>query len=200
MMELTPETRLNSIIEDASYHQDDRNKPQVCYGLKYPTRMMHSFLFGRLLPLEGVELDDGKGNGSARENVTRSSPYYWRKGVQSIGENWTCKIESNKPDDTSYLQSPRGMSLLPGARWVRQSGLPVGTIYYFCINNKMETGAAVQDRQETTKRYGSSLEWPNTRIYNCLKVVIRGIVLDITLLPRARGMCGLCSSSRCCCC
>ena len=30
MMELTPEARFNPIIEDASYHQDDRNKPQVC--------------------------------------------------------------------------------------------------------------------------------------------------------------------------
>jgi hypothetical protein len=65
MMELTPEARLNSIIEDVSYHQDDRNKPQVCYGSEYPARTMHSFLFGGLPPLEGVELDDGKGNSSA---------------------------------------------------------------------------------------------------------------------------------------
>jgi hypothetical protein len=79
---------------------------------------MHSFLFGRLPLLEGVELDDGKGNGSARENIIPYSPYYyWGEGMQSIRENWTCKIESNKPDDTSYLQSPRGMNLLlPGTR------------------------------------------------------------------------------------
>ena len=69
MMELTLEARLDPIIGDASYHQVNGNKPQVCYGLKYPARMMHSFLFGRLPPLEGVELDDGKGNGSARENI-----------------------------------------------------------------------------------------------------------------------------------
>jgi hypothetical protein len=115
MMELTPEARLNPIIGDASYHLDDRNKLQVCYGLIYPARTMHSFLFGRLPPLEDVKLD-GKGNGSGRENIIYSSPYYWGKGMQSIRENWTCKIESNKPDDTSYLQSPRGMSLLPGTR------------------------------------------------------------------------------------
>jgi hypothetical protein len=133
-------------------------------------RTMHSFLFGRP-PLEGVELDDGKGNGSAQENIIPYSPYYyWGKGMQSIRENWTCKIESNKPDDTSYLQSPRGMNLPPETRLVRQSGLPKGTACYFCKNNKMETTAAAQNRQKTTKSYGSSLEWPNTRMFYCTKL------------------------------
>jgi hypothetical protein len=107
MMELTPEARLNSIIEDASYHQDDGNEPQLCYGLEYPARTMHSFLFGRLPPLEGVELDDEKGNGSARENIIPYSPYYWGKGMQSIQENWTCKIELNKPDDIVFTITKR---------------------------------------------------------------------------------------------
>jgi hypothetical protein len=108
MMELTPEARFNPIIGDASYHQDDRNKPQLCYGLIYPARTMHSFLFGRLPPLEGVELHDGKGNGSAQENIIPYSPYYyWGEGMQSIRENWTCKIELNKPDDIVFTITER---------------------------------------------------------------------------------------------
>jgi hypothetical protein len=79
MMELTPEARLDPIMGDASYHQDDGNKSQVCYGLEYPARTMHSFLLARP-PLEGVELD-GECNGSARENIIPYSPYYWGKGM-----------------------------------------------------------------------------------------------------------------------
>jgi hypothetical protein len=113
MIELTPEARLDPIIGDACY-QVNGNKPKSATDWNTHARTMHSFLFGRLPPLEGVELDDGKGNGSARENIIPYSPYYyWGKGMQSIRENWTCEIELNKPDDTSYLQSPRGMSLLP---------------------------------------------------------------------------------------